>query len=187
VNAEAGLLFSSGGIQFKASAQLKQSPNWAFFSNSTGTGAASVTGGFFDVGYSDARVTSVGGEMAISLPAELQLSSTVYIHDTELTNLGVQIPYHPRLSAQLGLSFPFASRRGIVQVTGKFVGERYADITETTTVDPFVDADVYARYDVRPNIGLVLRLQNLGINDHELWARYPQSPSIIMGGVRVLW
>jgi hypothetical protein len=187
VNVEAGLLFSSGRIQFKASAQLKRSPNWAFFSNSTGSGASTVAGGFFGVGYAEARVTSVGGEMAISLPAELQLSSTVYVHDTELTNLGVQIPYHPRLSAQLGLSFPFASRRGIVQVTGRFIGERQTDITETATADPYLDVDVYARYDVRPNVGIVFRLQNLGINDHEVWDRYPQSPSIVMGGVRVLW
>ncbi len=187
VNAEAGLLFSSGRIQFKASALLKRSPNWAFFSNSTGSGASAVAGGFFDVGYAEARVTSVGGEMAISLPADLQLSSTVYVHDTELSKLGARIPYHPRLSAQVGLSFPFASRRGIVQVTGRFIGERYTDITEDVTVEPYLDADVYARYDIRPNIGLVLRLQNLGINDHEVWDGYPQSPAIMMGGVRMLW
>jgi hypothetical protein len=50
-----------------------------------------------------------------------------------------------------------------------------------------LDADVYARYDIGRNIGIVLRLLNLGINDHEAWNGYPQSPAIVVGGVRMLW
>ncbi|NNE46770.1 MAG: TonB-dependent receptor [Rhodothermales bacterium] len=187
VNAEAGLLFSSGPLQFKASVQLRQSPNWAYFVSTTGSGTSTVASGFFDLGYVEGRVTSAGGQMAISLPASLQLSTTLYVHDTELTDSGIQIPHHPRLSAELGLSVPFASRRGMVQVTGRYIGERYSDVSQSQSLDPYLDADVYARYDVGRRIGIVVRLLNLGINEHEAWNGYPQSPAILVGGVRMLW
>jgi outer membrane cobalamin receptor len=74
-----------------------------------------------------------------------------------------------------------------VQVVGRYIGERYVDISEVDSIDPYFDVDVYARYDIRSRIGLIVRVQNLGINDREIWDRYPQSPTVVMGGVRVLW
>ncbi len=187
VDAEAGLLFSSGPFQFKTSVKLRQSPNWMYMVASTGSGTSTVAGGFFETGYGEARVTSAGGELAVSLPASVQLSTALYVHDAELTAREVQVPYHPRLSAQVGVSVPFASRRGMLQVTGRFAGERYTDLQEVEQADPFLDLDIYARYDLRRSVGLIARVQNVGIGDDEIWAGYPLSPFVVMAGVRVLW
>ena len=187
IDAQTGIALFSGSVQLKAEARLKRSPNWGYFVASRGSGASQVEAGYFDLLYRDATVISLGGEMALSLPAELQLSAAAYYHDAELVDLDARIPHHPQLSGRGGLSYPFASGRGLLQVTGRFIGKRFADEQETVELDPYFDLDLYTRYDVTRSVGLVIRLDNIAPERNEIWRGYEESQLILSGGVRLIW
>ncbi len=187
IDAQSGIALFSGPIQIMGEARVKRSPNFGFFVASTGSGASSVSSGFFDIGYGDGQIISIGGEVSLSLPAALQLSAAAYYHDSELTDLDVRIPHEPRISGRAGLSYPFADGRGLVQVTGRYTGSRFADLAESIELNPYVDVDLYSRYNVTRSVGIVLRLDNISSGDHEIWRDYEESRFILSGGIRLLW
>ncbi len=186
IDAESGIALFSGPLQFKVEAALKRSPNWAFFQASPGAGASSVESGYFDVGYSDGRTITLGGEIALSLPADLQLSTSARYTDAELVDLETGIPNVASLTGEAGLSYPFAARRGLVQITGRYIGTRHADIGEEIDLNAYLDFDIYARYNINNSWGITLRLENIGPDNTEIWKNYPQSPFVFSVGLRIL-
>ncbi len=187
IDAESGIALFSGPLQIMTEARVQRSPNFRYFVASSGSGASSVSSGFFDLGYGDGQIISIGGEVSLSLPAALQLSVAAYYHDSELTDLDVRIPHEPKISGRAGLSYPFSAGRGLVQLTGRYIGSRFADVDESIELNPYIDVDLYSRYNVTKSVGIVLRLDNISSGDHEIWRNYEESRFILSGGVRLLW
>jgi outer membrane cobalamin receptor len=91
------------------------------------------------------------------------------------------------LSGYTVVSYAFANQNGLIQLTGRVEGARYVDESETTQIDPYVDLDIEASFDLTSSLGLLFSLENMAGAAPERWAQYPQPPFVFTSGLRVQW
>jgi outer membrane cobalamin receptor len=99
----------------------------------------------------------------------------------------VAVPYIAPFGGYAVLSYAFADQKGLIQLTGRAAGARYIDTSETTEIDPYVDLDVSASFDLTPSLGLLVSIENMAGAAPERWAGYPQPPFVFTSGLRVQW
>lgn len=69
----------------------------------------------------------------------------------------------------------------------EYVGERYANVENTRTLDGYVDVRVYTGYSVSPVLDLYVRAENLMGSTMVIWEGYRERGTFICGGLSWRW
>lgn len=187
INAQAGGHMYIGSVKTGFHVGLMQAPNYLYFDQATRTEAVGFDRGFSMARYDEARILEAGGDITFSLLQGLHTQVRLLARQARLTDLDVDIPYVAPFTGAATLSYLFAQRRGLLQVTATFENERYIDAANTTKIDAFFDLDIESSFNLTPNLGLLLRLENLTSGDLERFDHYPEPPAIITFGARYQW
>lgn len=189
VDAELGTHYFYGPVQLAARVGYERLPDHLYFeelgeeANPAGLLARS---GDLVAQYADVRVTRLGGEVSLVLPAGVQATTGLTYRDGQLADTNADIPHFAPLVAHGQLSWAFAHGKGLLQARTEYEGRRYLDLARTTRISPFFDLDVQAGYQLTEWIGVTARVENLSTH-RERWRGYPLSPTVFMGGLRVRW
>lgn len=143
--------------------------------------------GTFATQYGSARVIHAGVDLSLQRMRGFEITAGASYRNGRLVGRDVAIPYFAPITAYGVASFAFAAQRGLVQLTGRVEGSRYIDTSESTQIDPYVDVDVDASFDVTSSLAVIARLHNLLGGTFERWDRYPQPPFVVTTGLRVQW
>lgn len=181
-DAEAGLTVSLGPFRLRTTGGYRYAPSYRYFSGPT----SPVSTGF-GVGYDSARILRGGAELALLGVSGVEASAGVSVRDGALVGDDDAIPYFSPVVADAMVSVSFADQRGLLQTTGTVESPRPVDRAGTDDVRTYVAFDVEGSYQVTSLLDVVLRVRNLGPRAPKRWARFPQPPATVMGGIRVHW
>ena len=98
-----------------------------------------------------------------------------------------EIPYFAPLVGEATLSYAFARRRGLLQLTGYLEGARTVSRASDRRLDPYLDLDAEASYKITRALAAVLRIENISGASNARWDNYPESPLVVGVGLRVNW
>jgi hypothetical protein len=183
-DAEGGLRLSAGAIQLRARGGYRYAPSYRFFTTPSGPGADETP---FQVDYESARILHGGAELALQGVDGVEASAGFSVRDGILVGDDRSIPYFSPIVADAMLSISFADRRGLLQTTGRIESPRPVDAAETSEVGTYVSVDVEGSFQITSLLDVVARIENIGPDAPERWARYPQPPTSVMGGFRIHW
>ncbi len=187
-DAEGGIRLFAGPIQFVARGGYQYSVARPYFTDASDPPAVDLyDDGIFVTEYASARIIHAGADVSLQQMGGVEVSIGGAFRDGQLVDREVAIPYFAPVTGHAVLSYAFANQRGLVQLTGRIEGTRYVDASETTQIDPFVDVDIEASFDVTPSLGLIFELKNMTSGSLERWDQYPQPPLVFTTGLRVLW
>ncbi|GBD02203.1 hypothetical protein HRbin18_01939 [bacterium HR18] len=140
------------------------------------------------LGYAQQRRYYAQGEIAMTLPGSLQGSLRLTYQQVRLPEVDRPVPYEPSWRGQLLLAYPLPKQRGLVQLTGSYEGLRYADLSQTQRVSPYLDIDLQATYQLTPAIGFIGSLENLTPGTYRSrWLGYPEPHVLLSVGMRIRW
>ena len=186
-DAEGGAELFAGPLQLKLHAGYERYPSFLFFEHADGAFGLPYRRGLHTANYAEATVIHGGGDVSVALPAGFSALLGVSVREGSLGDGGGEIPYFAPLTGEAALSYAFAGRRGLLQLTGHYEGKRYVSRALDRRVGDYVDLDLSASYDLARNVGLVARLDNLAFDGLERWEGYPQPPLVMTAGLRVMW
>jgi hypothetical protein len=187
-DAEAGLRLFAGPFQLVARGGYTYAVAHPYFTDAPTTSSNGLfSDGLFSVEYSSARIIHGGADLSLQRMGGVEVSIGGAFRDGQLVNREVAIPYFAPVTGHAVVSYAFAEQRGLIQLTGRIEGARYVDPSETTQIDPFVDVDLEASFDVTPSLGLIFELKNMTSGSLERWRQYPQPPLVFSSGLRVQW
>ncbi len=186
VDAEGGARIYRGSMQFAVWGGVREYPSYQYFQVEN-TAVAGFTRGFFDVGYDEARIIHAGGRASLQLPDGVQASLELKFRQARLTDNNIVIPYVSPATSNLSFAYPFAGRKGLLEVTGNIYGSRYVDLANDERVGAYVDFDAGASYDFTDSFGIYARIENMSVGALEEWKEYPQPSFVAQGGLRFFW
>lgn len=190
-DAEGGVRLFTGPFQMVASGGYRYVTSYLYFEDAPGMPfdpfASPYDAGLFVPHYASAQIIHAGAEVSLQRMQGIEVSLGATYREGRLTEADTPIPYFAPVTGRAVLSYAFADQRGLIQLTGRFEGARYVDRSETTQVDPFVDLDLEASFDVTPSLGLIVGLRNITSGSLERWQRYPRPPLVLTSGLRVQW
>lgn len=181
---EAGLRYATGRLQLNAHGGYTYAPSYRYFEHAP---ESAYDAGLFDVRYGSARIIDIGAEVSLRRINGFEALVGVEYRNGRLNGPNTAIPFFAPVTARTVLSYAFDDQRGQLQLIGNLESARYVDATETTQVDPYVDLDVRASYDLTDTLGLTIRVDNLSTNTLERWPRYQEPPLSLTAGMRVRW
>ncbi len=188
---EGGLRLFTGPFQLVAHAGYRYTVNHPYFTNATALAPAPgdplYDSGTFAIQYASARTLRAGAEVSLQRMGGIEVSIGGSYRGAALVGPDVAVPYVAPLSGYTTVSYAFAGQKGLIQLTGRVEGARYINETEMAELDPFLDLDVEATFDVTSSLGLLFGLQNMAGAAPERWAQYPQPPFVFTSGLRVQW
>jgi outer membrane cobalamin receptor len=184
VDATAGARLQTGPVQLTAEGGYRYAPLYRYFT--TASANQPYGSDLFQARYTAARIQHVGGRVALQGLEPVQASVAVTYRRGRL-DAGTAIPNFAPVTGSALVSYAFADRRGLLQLTGTLEGPRFADREKTQRLPLYLDADLRARYDITETIGLELDVHNLVPSTLERWAGYPRPPLTVTAGVRLQW
>lgn len=195
IDAEVGANLFAGPVQFNVRGGYQDMPQYLFYEHAPESNSiARYDRGFSTLRYAEAQVYHAGGSLSAMLPGGFYAMLGVTYRDGRLSSVNVDtedaetdIPYFAPVVGEATLSYSFSQSRGLVQVTGNFESTRFRDRAETEEVDPFVDLDLTASYNITRIVGVVARVENIGGQENARWDHYPQPPLVLSAGLRVFW
>jgi hypothetical protein len=170
-------------VQFQFLIGYDQSPNWQYFTATAGE----TLSGYFSPAYEKAWVYRGTVKADVDITGALHASIGATFRESRLADLDSKIPYYPDWIGNASLQYRFLKRRALIQLDGRYLGERFTDAPNLTLLDPTVDLDATFLFNVTRSIGLTLRGRNLLGNSLEYWDGFPQIDRQILGGFRLLW
>lgn len=187
-DAEGGLRLFAGPVQLVARGGYRYSVARPYVTDAPAASAADLyADGIFAVEYGSARIIHAGADVSLQRMGGVEVSIGGAFRNGQLVGRETAIPYFAPVTGHAVLSYAFADQRGLIQLTGRIEGTRYVDPSETTQIDPFMDVDVDASFDVTSSLGLIFELKNVTSGSLERWRQYPQPPLVVRTGLRVLW
>lgn len=190
-DASAGLRLFSGPFQMVTRGGYRHVVSYQYFASgasvSSSTDPLAYEEGVFVPRYGSARIAHAGAEVSLQRMNGIEVSLGATYRHGRLTDGDTVIPHFAPVVGQAVLSYAFLDQRGWLQLTGRFEGARYVDRAERTQLDPFVDLDFEASYDITPSLGLIVELHNITGGSLERWSRYPRPPLVLTSGLRVQW
>jgi hypothetical protein len=184
INAGGGVTVFLGPVKVAARAGYRESPNFLFYERESEGG---IESGRFAAQYGDVRILHGGGDIAVVLPGGFHTVLGLTVREGELTETKSSIPFFAPITARAMVAYAFAQKRGLVELTGSFQNRRYVDQTELEEAEAYFDLDLDFSFNVRPSLGLLLRIENLVPDYLEEWSHYPEPPLTVSAGLRVLW
>lgn len=190
-DAEGGVRVFSGPLQLVARAGYQYTVNHQYITNAAATAPTPnrplYVAGTFSTQYASARIVHTGVEVSLQRMAGVEVSVGATYRNGQLVGPDVAIPYFAPFTGYTVVSYAFADQKGLIQLTGRAESARYVDLTETTQVDPYVDLDLEASFDVTSSLALLFGIENMTGTAPERWDRYPQPPLVFTSGIRVQW
>ncbi len=185
VDTEFGASYFVGPVQLAARAGYQHMPQYLFFEDDSGA----ANRGVITLNYGEADILHFGGSVSVVLPGGLHAMIGVSYRDGKLDEDedDIEIPYFSPFLGETTLSYSFAQRRGLFQITGHYENTRYIDRLQTREVGSYLDLDVEASYKVTPLVGVVFRVENISGSDNARWENYPASSVLVGAGLRVSW
>ena len=188
---EGGMRLFTGALQLVAYAGYRYTVNRQYFT-STSDALPAPGEPLYDIGalasqYGSARTIRAGAEVSLQRMGGVEVSLGGNYRNAVLVGPDVAVPYIAPFGGYAVLSYAFADQKGLIQLTGRAAGARYIDTSETTEIDPYVDLDVSASFDLTPSLGLLVSVENMAGAAPERWAGYPQPPFVFTSGLRVQW
>lgn len=187
LDARGGGRIMAGAFEADLHGGYSRAPNFRFFERATVVESDGYSQGFITADYAEAAIYYVGGDVAVILPAGFSLSAGLTFRDGTLTESDASIPYFGPLLARGALSYAFADGRGFVQAVTEYESAREVSRENAREIGDYFDLDIEATYDVTPNLGVLLNLENLSAGFLERWEHYDQSPFVIGGGLQIRW
>ena len=187
VDARGGAHVVRGIFEVDLYAGYQLAPNLLYFTRAEDDEAYGYGSDLLSARYDEAEIVVFGGDVSVNLPAGLNAAIGLAVRDGELVDDEIDIPYFGPLLGYGSVSLSFAEGRAFVQATSRYESARYVDAERTRKLGDFFDLDLEGSYELTPSLGAVLRFQNLSAGYLEQWEGYPQSPFVLMGGVRVRW
>ena len=183
VDAELGGSVFAGPVQMAAKAGFQDMPQVLYFEHAGGTTSRGSTA----LRYGEADVAYAGGSISAVLPGGLHAMVGATYRDGRLSDEDVEIPYFAPVLGEATLSYAFAQRRGLIQLTGHYESARYIDRQQSRKAGAYLDLDVETTFNVTPLLGVVLRVENISGSNNTRWDNYPESTLLIGAGLRVKW
>lgn len=187
IDARGGAQFVRGLFEAGVYAGYKIAPNFLYFERASETDAYGYGSDLIAGRYDEVAIMEIGGDVSINLTAGLNATVGMTVRDGELVDEEIEIPYFGPLRGYGSISYAFADGRAFVQATGHYESARYVDAVQSRRLGDFFDMDLEGSLDLTPSLGIVARMHNLSAGFLERWEGYPQSPFVLMGGVRVRW
>ena len=186
-DAEGGAELFAGPMQIKLWAGYERYPSFLFFEQAAADGGLLYSRGLFTANYAEATVLHGGGDLSVALPSGLSALLSLTVRNAYLEDGGGDIPYFAPVIGEATVSYAFAERRGLLQLTSRYESPRFVNRALTREASDYLDLDLLASYDVASYIGLVARLDNLAYDALERWEGYPRPPLVFTAGFRVKW
>ena len=187
LDAEGGAELFAGPVQLKVWGGYERYPSFLFFEHAVNERGLPYRRGLHTANYAAATIVHGGGDVSVALPGGLSALASVSVREGQLNEGGGAIPYFAPITGEAALSYAFAGRRGLLQLTSHYESKRYVSRALDRRVGDYVDLDLSASYDVAANVGLVARLDNIAFEALERWEGYPQPPLVMTAGLRVIW
>ncbi len=96
------------------------------------------------------------------------------------------IPYSPAVKLTLNYGYDFAFGLNAQAILQYYSG-MYTDIQNKNLLNPFVNLGLKFRYSWRPNLDLILNIQNLTNSKNYLWNGYQEIPLDVSAGIGLRW
>lgn len=181
---ETGLSYSTGTLEIRTSAGYRYAPSYRYFQAFDPDLSQQ---GIFRAQHRSAQIVYAGGELALQGIDGLEASAGLTVRNGHLVGEDTAIPYFSPVVGKAMFSFTFANQRGRFQTTGRFESPRPTDPSEQTAVGTYVSFDLESSYQVTSLLDVIVQAKNLAPTAPTRWDRYPQPPSIFMGGFRIHW
>lgn len=144
----------------------------------------STGNGTFRTLYADASILEALGEARIAFDTVNTLIGTLIFRSSALADSGSAVPYVSPV--QLGAEY---ERRWTPEFTTtvslKYIGQRYADLDNTVSLDGYVDLGLAATYAVSNRFSVFARLNNLAGSKIYIWEGYRERG--IFGTAGLTW
>lgn len=144
----------------------------------------STGNGTFRTLYADASILEALGEARIAFDTVNALIGTLIFRSSALADSGSAVPYVAPV--QLGAEY---ERRWTPEFTTtvslKYIGQRYADLDNTVSLDGYVDLGLAATYAVSNRFSVFARLNNLAGSKIYIWEGYRERG--IFGTAGLTW
>lgn len=140
--------------------------------------------GTFQPMYTSARMLELSGETTVELDTTTTITGSVILRSTALIDTGSTIPYVPAL--QLGGTIRHLWLPELAtNVTVKYIGQRYADVENTITLDGYFDIGIDAAYALSQQLSIFAQLHNVSSAKIYIWEGYRERG--IFGAAGATW
>ena len=173
-----------GRVQVFGEVGYQESPTYRYFQATDQ--ALGYRRGIFRVAYDDARILRAQVGTSVLLPQGFQTTWTFSYRQGTLTDLDADIPFFAPYTGEAMLSYALLDRRLRLQATAVLEGPRSLTTEDIEDLPPMFSADVEVAYMLTTNLGVLVRGEQLGVNQ-ELWERYPWPSAVVSGGIRFMW
>lgn len=111
--------------------------------------------------------------------------SSIELNQTKMKN-GKILPYHPALNSYLsyGYNFEFGLNS---ELTLNYLSTQYTDISDSISINPFVNLALDFTYKISPEFNLTLELDNLLNRKNYRWFKYQEMPRDLIFGLIYRW
>lgn len=176
-----GLEVQSVAVRLTAYAGATWGPSLRYFERLLPLG---TTAGLYEARYGGASIFRLGATATAYGPAGLRLSAGAEGRHATLS-AGGDLSYFAPLTGHVSLSAPFASGRGLVQVTGTAEGARPTEVLGEDA-PAWATLDAGATYRFAPGLSALARAERLA-GRAEQWPGFPRPPTALLAGVRAQW
>ena len=183
VNVEGGIVFYKGPVRVAARSGITTYESLRYFA---GSDSPFFGPGFFDVHYGNADVLFAGGDIGVTFPGQFSATISGQWQSAKLDN-DLDVPYYPKFDGGLRASYVFADDRALLQVDGKFVGERNVDAIASRQLSGYVDMAFLGSYYFENGVGIFGRVHTMTGDTFERWDGYPVADWVTLGGIRLRW
>jgi hypothetical protein len=134
----------------------------------------------------DATIVTICAEMFAKLDSNDYFGSKILLRSTDDSFVGRNVPYAPAVEAGFTASHKFGTT-ALLSADVKFVGERKADFTGTSTLTKYVVVDAGCDYTPLDYFKLSIGVNNLFGARYEIWSGYREFPQTVYFAVQVKW
>jgi hypothetical protein len=99
---------------------------------------------------------------------------------------GKILPYHPAINSYLTYGYNFEMGLNSV-VTLNYQSKQFTDISNSNSVNPFVNLSMNFIFKISPDFNLTAELNNLFNRKNYLWKDYQEPPLDIGAGIIYRW
>ena len=173
-----------------------QAPSYRYFESASESDAGGYSVGMTTVRYDEAEILYASSDASLSLPGAFNLTAGFSLRDGTLADDDRDIPYFGRFLGRGALSWSFLRGRGFVQATARYESTRSPhaerptpsqDESSASDLEGWFDVDVQGSYWFTSNIGVLLRLENIGAEGTMRWEHYDQRPLVVSLGIGLRW
>jgi hypothetical protein len=146
---------------------------------------SSLTKGRFDIASASAKSYTGFINLLFHLGPLGYFYGSVDLNETKMTD-GKILPYHPALNSYLTYGYNFEMGLNS-EVTLNYQSKQFTDISNSNSVNPFVNLTMNFIYKISPDFNLTAELNNLLNRKNYLWKDYQEPPLDIGAGIIYRW